>query len=423
MGDLEDWETGVVRDPHTPPQALADIAERRYDLHPAIAAHPRVYPGLLQWMAAVNPASALPALPQPFTPGQSEPSAPPGPASTPAPPYDLAQQQPVASAPPASGPPASGPYYPAPSSSAQYYPISGGRPVPPPRRRNGVGCWLAGCGCLTLAGIFMVVLFVLGGLGSLSSSSGEGEGVPQQQSDAAAIAEQLAAYDAELATIRSLAVALDGNPAAPLVLDENWLSYLDSQATAPNLTLTEAKNIVSMTVDVRTELEQSIATAEQRRSNASGSVSERLVDEAGNGYIDITWDAAQACGSPDGGDDWETAGCVTGGNALTVHLVPDAEFRSDWSLRMSVAHELAHVYQFADAARFDDQHSDADRLLEQGLFTGSDEAMADCYALTYYGAWALSDGIEEVGYGYVCNEAERQAIRDWAASLHAPMPG
>lgn len=380
MGDLDDWEAGVVRDPHTPPQALADIAERRYDLHPVIAAHPRAYPELRQWMTTVNPA--------------------------------------------ASGPVA--PHHPNhPISSAQFYPISAGQPIPPPRRRSGIGCWIAGCGCLTLVGIFFVVLFLVGALGAGSSSSGGsgGAGVPEESSDAAALAEQLAEYDSEVTTIRSLAAALDGNPAAPLVLDENWLSYLESQATAPNLTLTEAKNIVSMTVDVRTELEQSIATAEQRRSNASGSMSEGLVDEAGNGYIDITWDAAQACGSPDGGDDWEPAGCVTGGNALTVHLVPDAEFRSAWSLRMTVAHELAHVYQFADAARFDDQHSDADRLLEQGLFTGSDEAMADCYALTYYGAWALSDGIEEVGYGYVCNDAERQAIRDWAAALNAPMPG
>jgi hypothetical protein len=28
-----------------------------------------------------------------------------------------------------------------------------------------------------------------------------------------------------------------------------------------------------------------------------------------------------------------------------------------------------------------------------------------------------------LGYGYVCSDTERQAIRAWAKKIHAPMPG
>jgi hypothetical protein len=90
---------------------------------------------------------------------------------------------------------------------------------------------------------------------------------------------------------------------------------------------------------------------------------------------------------------------------------------------MVTVHELAHVYQYADARRFEDGRGEADRLVEKGLFQGSDEKMADCYALTYYDQASLTHGNVTLGYGYVCNAAERQAIRSWAADVNAPMPG
>lgn len=412
MGDLEDWEAGVVRDPHTPPQALADIAERRYDLHPAIAAHPRAYPELRQWMTTVNPASAPSALPPPFTPGQSEPSAPPGPASTSVPPYDIAQQQPVASAPPASGQ-----YYPASSSSAQFYPISAVQPVPPPRRRNGVGCWLAGCGCLTLAGIFMVVLFVLGGLGSLTS----GGGTPTGQPGSDEIAENLATYQAELETIRTLSADFEGNPVAPLILDQPQLDELAAQAADPQITVFGSRSLAQDIGWVRANLEPIVAAAQQRRGNTSGSASEALVDQAGNGYIDIAWDAETWC--TDSSAESSSVGCISSTPLPVIHIMAESYFPNALAVEHVVLHELGHVYQYADAARFDGQSSDADRLIGQGLFHGSNESFADCYALTYQNLWTQTFGDRTFGYGYVCNDAERQEIRNWAASLHAPMPG
>jgi hypothetical protein len=383
MGDLDDWEAGVVRDPHTPPQALADIAERRYDLHPAIAAHPRVYPGLIQWMESVKPDAAPPA---PLTPPVT------------------AQSTPYANA----GP------------SAQYYPISAGRPVPPPRRR-GVGCWIAGCGCLTLAGLFLVVLFVLGGLGSLTSS-GDGDGTPSAQSGSDEISENIATYQAELETIRTLSADFEGNPVAPLILDQPRLDEIAARAADPDMNVFESRGIVQDIGWVRANLEPIVAAAQQRRANASGSVSEALVDQAGNGYIDIAWDAAEHCGDVSEPDK-VTVACPTGGSAPAIHIMAESYYPSQDAFEHVVLHELAHLYQSADQARFADGAGDVDRLLAQGLFNGSEESFADCYALTYQNLWTLDFGDIIYGYGYICNDSERQQIRDWAAALNVPMPG
>lgn len=398
MGDLEDWEAGVVRDPHTPPQALADIAERRYDLHPAIAAHPRVYPGLLQWMAAVTPAPT--ATPQPTPYG----SAPDQPAQNPIT-QDLAR----------SVSPQSQPSQP---SSAQYYPISAGRPAPPPRR-NGVGCWLAGCGCLTLAGIFLVVLFILGGLGSLTSPD---EGTPSGQSGSDEIAENIATYQAELETIRTLSADFEGNPVAPLILDQPRLDEIAAEAADPDMNVFESRGLVQDINWVRANLEPIVAAAQQRRANASGTASEALVDQAGNGYIDIAWDAAEHCGEV-GEPNKVTVACPTGGSSPVLHIMKESYYPSQAAFEHVVLHELAHLYQSADQARFADSAGDVDRLLAQGLFNGSEESFADCYALTYQNLWTLDFGNITYGYGYICNDSERQALRDWAAALNVPMPG
>ena len=155
--------------------------------------------------------------------------------------------------------------------------------------------------------------------------------------------------------------------------------------------------------------------------NSSGSLSEELVDGAGDGFIDVRWDAASVCGASDR-DGWRTTGCVLRGDSLTIHLLAESEYSSEWELRMMVVHELAHVYQRADAARFMDGSRDYERLLDQGLFQGSSEKMADCYALTYHDEWTLETEDYWIGYGYVCDESEREAIRAWAADLNAPMP-
>ena len=58
-------------------------------------------------------------------------------------------------------------------------------------------------------------------------------------------------------------------------------------------------------------------------------------------------------------------------------------------------------------------------------FGGDSETMADCFALTYLDGWTLDHEIwvsptqywdVSIGYGYTCNETQKQAVRDWYAS-------
>src|SRR4051812_26327430 len=113
-GQLDDRDRRVVEDPRAPPQALFEVAGRRWDLHPAIDAHPRVYQELRQWISEVNPAAVATA-----------------PVAQPTP-----EPQPTASAPPTPTLP------PVPMAAPQAYPVPPGHPVPPPRR-GGLGWWLA----------------------------------------------------------------------------------------------------------------------------------------------------------------------------------------------------------------------------------------------------------------------------------------
>jgi hypothetical protein len=87
-------------------------------------------------------------------------------------------------------------------------------------------------------------------------------------------------------------------------------------------------------------------------------------------------------------------------------------------MRTGVAyHEFAHVLQFTNP------QPTAEAVT---AFGGDMETMADCYALTFLDGWTLDhevwttpyEGWEvSVGYGYVCDEAQRQVIREWAAKL------
>jgi len=304
----------------------------------------------------------------------------------------------------------------APAQSAPGWPGPG--PQAPPRRSS-AGCWWAGCGCLAVAAILVVVIVIVAGLGAALSSGGgqppSSQGAPADP----ALEQQLVLLEQEFAAIDALRAQLAGNPVEPLVA---WFEWYDRQVVAmsePDVSEFSVRSLVSQLIPFREDLQQRIADAEVRRSNASGTLSEALVDAAGNGFIDIQWDAATAC-TADDREDWRTIGCVKKGDSLTVHLLPEQDFANEWALRMTVMHELAHVYQRADVARFRDGDGVYEDLIAQGLFQGNEEAMADCYALTYYGEWTLTTGDYSIGYGYVCDETERQAIRDWAADVGAP---
>ncbi|SJN18260.1 hypothetical protein FM104_01720 [Microbacterium esteraromaticum] len=397
-GAAGDFDSVTAADPRSAPQQLADIAERRWDLHGVIAANPQAYPELRAWMAQVNPVMAQLS-------HESSPEAPP--------PYSA--QAPYA----ALSPYATQPYTAQPPYSAA---ASVGAPIRPPRR--GIKYWIGGCGCLAVVTV-VALLAVVGGIGAATSSSDRttpttpiphDQGVAQDQK----VAAYMATFETERAKYHELLAELDGNPVAPLVTQQDFMDRVEREAAVENISEITARSVAERAREFRQELEDAVTAAESRRGNSSGTLTEKLVDQAGNGFIDIRWDAATECDDEEPGS---TAACVVRGKPLLIHMQAESEATSDWERKMVVAHELAHIFQHADARRFEDGKGDADRMIEKGLFQGSEEKMADCYALTYYDEHTLSQANVTLGYGYVCNASERQAIREWAASINAPMPG
>ncbi len=375
IGTPDDVDLIAAGNPTSPPRLLADIAARRHDLHGVIAGNPQAYPELRRWMEQVNPGLARPVAPTSSCPA----------------PYGAAAY-PVASHPPAMRP-----------------------------RRTGLGWVFGGCGCLTLIAGLVVVGVVLAGLGASTAGAG-GSGSGGQTGHTTD--DPIAAIQAESAEYQELAAQLDGNPVAPLIAPPHWFERFQNRASAPSINEFQANALLTEIQTHRAALQQKISDAEARRSNASGTIAEELVDSAGNGFIDILWDADSACSTADE-PGHTTAGCTSTGSSVAVHVLPaDRQLGGDEGARLVVLHELAHLYQYADIESSPvDGTSRSMTLKEQGMFQSSGEAMSDCYALTYLNSYSLTVGDVTFGYGYVCNDTERQAIREWAEHLHAPMPG
>lgn len=436
-----DWL--AARDPNASPQLLANIAARRWDLHALIAQHPRAHPQLRQWIATVNPNSVRPQprFQQPPPPGAQQPQRPQPRFQQPPPP---GTQQPQRHFAPGPGPRAPGPY-PQPAYR------------PPPRRSGGGWGWLIGVGSVALIGSLLFIAAFLGGAlvpsdpkmppaqtplasrqGPLPSrqvplpspraplpsrqlpppSTAPQPTVPTPSVDPAA--KYRTAFNKDRDRFNQLNAALKGNPVAPLVTDVKRFRYLEQYMSQPGVTEANARKVAQEARSQVQSLDKSIAAAKKRRGNASGTAVERFVDESGNGFIALSWDATSACQYKNKRAGSTVGGCVKGGEAK-IHLRKRDGTFGQWAQRMIVVHEMAHVYQNVDRERNWPQSSYTDKLLKQGLFRGSHESMADCYALEYLDERDLSNGRAWVGYGYVCSSSERKAIRKWARDVGVPM--
>jgi hypothetical protein len=167
-----------------------------------------------------------------------------------------------------------------------------------------------------------------------------------------------------------------------------------------------------------TEELRAILTAAQDLSatgNVSGTTYEATIDSLGLGFVDtnVRADADAFCGG-------DVLGCVDPEHPYVVHF--DATevgqpYLTSWVQTGIAYHEFAHVLQETNVA--------ATRTAVVA-FGGDIETMADCFALTYLPGWTLDHRIWtssyqywdlSVGYGYVCDETQRQAVRDWYDSL------
>lgn len=152
----------------------------------------------------------------------------------------------------------------------------------------------------------------------------------------------------------------------------------------------------------------------QASTNATGTPWEATFDSLGGGWVSMAFDETnRPCGL-------EAMACVAEGGPFVVHVSGDTRSDpqlTDW-IRTGVAyHEYAHVLQFTNP------EATASALT---AFSGDMETMADCYALTFLDGWSLDHEVPiddlsywevSVGYGYTCDDAQRQIIREWVGGL------
>jgi hypothetical protein len=162
-------------------------------------------------------------------------------------------------------------------------------------------------------------------------------------------------------------------------------------------------------------LEGLLAAAEvEKTTNSSGTTHEAVIDSLGGGFATSSIDDADALCETD------VLGCVRFEDPTVVHFdaadiaLPYMDERQQTGLAY---HEFAHVLQFANP-----------ELTETAVasFGGDVETMADCFALTYFDGWTLDSRVwvsryayydVSMGYGYTCDDAQRQVVRDWYSQL------
>lgn len=173
----------------------------------------------------------------------------------------------------------------------------------------------------------------------------------------------------------------------------------------------DANEIAALTVSLTYETE---AARSRAATNTSSSPWEAALDRLGAGWVSTTFaDITGDCGA-------DALACVASTGPFEVRVASSSRSdpkMTDW-IRTGVAyHEYAHVLQFTNPGATD---------LALAAFGGDAETMADCYALTFLDGWSLEHEVPvddlsywevDVGYGYSCDEAQKQVIRDWVSGL------
>ena len=282
-----------------------------------------------------------------------------------------------------------------------------------PRRRRRVG-WIV---AVTLLGLALIAAG--GALAFTLIKLSEAQQLIDHQRELIDEKETFASAAQEL---MSTAAQFDGVPYDSLVKASRYAGLIERAWQSR----WDAGKVAEVTASIRRatgELTDLLTAAEnEASSNATGTIFESLTDQLGAGFVKTSLDTADtACAS----DVW---GCVAGEEPFTIHYdaadTGGQPYMNDW-LRTGLAyHEYAHVLQFANPGP---------TTVAEKAFGGDWETMADCYALTVLPGWTLDHTIwvsdyeyweVSVGYGYTCDESQRQVIRDWVDDLgytHEPI--
>lgn len=163
------------------------------------------------------------------------------------------------------------------------------------------------------------------------------------------------------------------------------------------------------------KLQKVLATAQSEAAgNATGTTDEAVIDELSSGFATVVFDDADALCETD------VLACVVSDEPTVIHVDSKNDalpYMTGW-LRTGLAyHEFAHVLQNTNPGP-------TETAVE--AFGGDRETMADCFALTFLDGWTLDHTVwvsgsrywkVNIGYGYTCNDEQRQTIRNWYDEL------
>lgn len=292
-------------------------------------------------------------------------------------------------------------------------PVEPGSATPPPPKKKKRWGWLIAVILLALGLIAVGIVLILSlvRLGEAQELIGDQKEQIQEQED---VIDEKESFSSAMTELMTAAHQFDGLPYLDIVpLDRYeslagraWDHRWDVAAVAQDTAEAQEETVA---------LNDLLAAAQaQAATNASGTNYETVIDQLGAGFVTSAFDDADALCEQD------VLGCVMWSDPYTVHFdYADGyhESMNDW-IRSGVAyHEYAHVLQGTNLA-------ESDKAAE--AFGGDYETMADCYVFTYLPGWTLDHTVwvsdfqyweVSVGYGYTCNESQRQSIRDWVDAI------
>ena len=292
-------------------------------------------------------------------------------------------------------------------------------PAPPPARRRSPAAiaWIVVLAVLlvvALAGGALLVLEVQ----RLQSANDESQRQLDEQrrllDEQGELLDEKESFGVAIEDFMAKARSLDGVPIGSVVaLDE--IETIARQAWEQRGSAAAVASLAESVRERAAELQAVLdAAAAQLASNDSGTLGESLVDALGAGLVRVVFDdPASLCGG-------DPIGCVSGDDPTLIHLDPaeyDAVYFDDELRALVTYHEFAHVLQFTNPVP---------TAAAAAAFGDDWEFMADCYALTVTDSWSLDRRVWQtdssywdvsVGYGRVCDESQRDAIRGWLGEV------
>ncbi|MFE7845776.1 hypothetical protein ACFUTX_11370 [Microbacterium sp. NPDC057407] len=243
------------------------------------------------------------------------------------------------------------------------------------------------------------------------------ERIEQQEdeiSDLNDLVDERDAFSAAMDEYRETVASVQGVPMADIVPADEVQALSETawekRRTAGSGTA-RAERLRALSADIaelRTAAEAEAAT------NASGTLMESVLDQVSRGYARLTFDDVDALCERD------VVGCVTSDDPYVVHFDQADMFHpsmDDWARHYVTLHEFAHVLQYTNPV--------ATAAVESS-FDDDWEFMADCYALRELNAWSLHRQVwinsyeyweNDLGYGRVCDAAQREVIASWLAEV------